>query len=69
MWIVEPEFDDDMPLMAVIHLDSIVRAAHLIGVYGKEFIPEDLKSHHSLDAFHTFYVNKFVDHHAFETIF
>jgi len=70
MWRVERDFDaNDEPLTSVVHLDCIVRATHLIGVYGREFIPEDLSPHESLDAFQTFYVNKFIDHHAFEIAF
>ncbi|KAH7921240.1 hypothetical protein BV22DRAFT_1019790, partial [Leucogyrophana mollusca] len=53
----------------VIHTDTIYRAAHLIPVYGVEFVPDNLKFHHSYDAFHTFYVNKYADHHAFEIAF
>jgi hypothetical protein len=70
MWVVEPDFNaDGSPLMSVIHLDSILRAAHLIGVCGNEFLPKELSFHHSLDAFLSFYVNKFIDHHAFEIAF
>jgi hypothetical protein len=67
MWVVEPDFNDDgSPYMTVIHLDSILRAAHLIGVCNGDFVPKDLAFHQSLDAFRAFYVNKFIDHHAFE---
>ena len=52
--------------ISVIHLDCIVRAAHLIAVYGNEVVPESLTLHDSLDTFQSFYVNKFIDHHAFE---
>jgi hypothetical protein len=67
MWIVEPQSDANG--ISLVHVDCIIRAAHLIGVYGREFIPKDLKFYHSLDAFHTFYVNKFADHNAFEIAF
>ncbi|KAF7965204.1 hypothetical protein HWV62_45085 [Athelia sp. TMB] len=67
MWIVEPELDeDDQRLAAVIHLDTIFRAAHLIGIYGTTVIPKTLSYAHSLDAFDLYYINKYVDHHAFE---
>ena len=69
MWIVQPELDDDQPVVSVIHLDCVVRAAHLIGVYGSKSIPRDLTFHDSLDAFISFYVNKFIDHHAFSIAF
>lgn len=69
MWIVEPDhFEDGQPFMDVIHIDSIYRAAHLIGVGGDEFIPEDLTFAESLDYFAAFYVSKFADHHMFESL-
>lgn len=68
MWMVEPELDDDSSerLVSVIHLDSIMRAAHLIGVYGSQDIPHHLKHTDSLVAFSAYYVNKFSDYHAYE---
>ena len=67
MWIVEPESRaDGTPFITVIHLDCIVRASHLIPVYGTTGIPKDMKYYHALDTFSRFYVNKFIDHHAFE---
>lgn len=67
MWVVQPDFDaDGSPSVAVIHLDTIVRAAHLIGVYGGDFVPSEITFDTSLDAFHSYFVNKFIDHHAFE---
>lgn len=69
MWIVQPDFVDGSPYAGVIHLDSIVRAAHLIGVYGEDRIHDDFAFSDSLDAFNAFYVNKFIDHHAFEIAF
>ncbi|KZP25932.1 hypothetical protein FIBSPDRAFT_732975 [Athelia psychrophila] len=67
MWIVEPDIHTDgSPVLAVIHLDTIVRAAHLIGTYGKGFIPKTIHCDNSLDSFYSYYVNKFVDHHAFD---
>jgi len=70
MWIVEPEvLEDGTHHASVIHLDTIFRAAHLIGVYGEAFVPTDLSFADSLDAFRTYYVNKYIDHHAFEIAF
>jgi hypothetical protein len=40
MWRVTPDFQRDRtPHLAVVHLDSILRGAHLIGIAGKDFIP------------------------------
>ena len=70
MWIVEPENDENgAPLFAVLHLDTIFRAAHLIGVYGDQKVPRKLTFDQSLDAFNLYYVNKFIDHHGFEIAF
>jgi len=67
MWIVEPEVaDDGLPVISVIHLDCIFRAAHLLPVYGNDPIPKTISPHNSLDTFTAFYVNKYADHHAFE---
>ncbi|KAF8441008.1 hypothetical protein L210DRAFT_3612177 [Boletus edulis BED1] len=67
MWMVRPGYlPNRSPNYAVIHLDSIYRAAHLIPVYGTDRISRNIKPHHCYDAFRAFYVNKYVDHHAFE---
>ena len=40
MWVVKPESDDSGGrLMTVIHVDTILRGAHLLSVYGKQFLP------------------------------
>ena len=68
LWTVEPDFHDDgRPYVSIIHLDSIFRAAHLIPAYHtSNFIKKSLTMHDALDEFKVFYVNKFVDHQAFE---
>ncbi|KIK05406.1 hypothetical protein K443DRAFT_641183 [Laccaria amethystina LaAM-08-1] len=70
MWKVEPDFDNMGNLaMSIIHLDSMVRGAHLMGIAGTTRIPHHLTFDHSLDAFQGFYVNKYIDHHAHEYAF
>ncbi|KAG1866432.1 hypothetical protein C8R48DRAFT_747650 [Suillus tomentosus] len=66
MWMVEPSSVDGRTHFAVIHVDTIFRSAHLIPVYGTDILPSAIKSHHVLDIFTLFYVNKYADHHAFE---
>jgi hypothetical protein len=67
MWIVEPEKGDDGEILAtIIHLDTIVRAAHLLPIFGSERVSRALSFTDTLDKFTSFYVNKYVDHHAFE---
>ncbi|KAI6159321.1 hypothetical protein EDD17DRAFT_1778999 [Pisolithus thermaeus] len=70
MWKVEHEYDEyGDHLVSVIHLDSILQPAHLIGIYGDEYIPPDLHYSDSLAAFGSFYVNKYSDYHAFGLAF
>jgi len=67
MWKVEPDFDNTGNLaMSIIHLDSMVHGAHLMGIAGTTRVPHNLTFDHSLDAFQAFYVNKYIDHHAHE---
>ncbi|KAG2098550.1 hypothetical protein BD769DRAFT_1631302 [Suillus cothurnatus] len=66
MWMVEPSSVDHHAHFAVIHVDTIFRSAHLIPVCGTDMLPLTIKSHHVLDIFTLFYVNKYADHHAFE---
>ncbi|KAJ2933093.1 hypothetical protein H1R20_g4010, partial [Candolleomyces eurysporus] len=73
MWVVEREEEDDgkgkihLPLQ-VISLATIVRGAHLLPVYGDGYLPEDFDYTDSLEAFQSFYVNQYIDHHAHELV-
>lgn len=70
MWVVEPDMlDDGRAAVAIVHLDSIVRAAHLLPVFGEERVSKTLSFTDTLDTFTQFYVNKYADHHAFEIPF
>ena len=70
MWIVKPDLaKDGTHTMSVIHIDTIFRAAHLMPVYGNDAVPRYLSFTQSLDAFNSYYVNKYIDHHAFEIAF
>ena len=70
MWVVEPEYAmDGSRSMSVVHVDSIVRAAHLLPIFGTSTFPPQLKFLFTLDSFRAFYVNKYIDYHAFETVF
>ncbi|KAG2140490.1 uncharacterized protein EDB93DRAFT_1241854 [Suillus bovinus] len=67
MYMVVPSFDEDgSPNMSIIHIDSIVCGAHLLLIFGTQFVPWGLQFHHSLDVFRGFYINRFIDHHSFE---
>jgi hypothetical protein len=70
MWVVKPESDDyGRRLTSVIHVDTILRGAHLLPVYGKQFLPLRFHYSWSLDSFEFFFVNKYADHHANEIAF
>ena len=61
MWKIRPDFDNTGNLaMSIIHLDSMVRSAHLMGIADATQIPHHLTFDHSLDAFQAFYVNKYL---------
>ena len=46
MWMVKPSFlDNNTHYISVVHIDSIVRAAHLIPIFGQEFVSLQVNSH------------------------
>ena len=71
MWVVEPTYNENgARFMSVVHVDSIIRAAHLLPVFqGSATLPPQLTFSQTLDSFRAFYINKYIDYHAFETIF
>ncbi|KII95844.1 hypothetical protein PLICRDRAFT_170442 [Plicaturopsis crispa FD-325 SS-3] len=70
MWVVEPDRDaNGIRATSVIHLDSIMRLAHLLPVYGSAHLPRDFHFRDTYDSFEAYYVSKFADHHAHEIAF
>ncbi|KAJ6619563.1 hypothetical protein B0H10DRAFT_1793436 [Mycena sp. CBHHK59/15] len=70
MWMVEPDVDcRGQRAMDIIHVDTILCGAHLIGIYGDSFLPRHFKYSETLDRFNVFYINKYADHHANEIAF
>lgn len=71
-WVVKPEFigtgQNRREHLAVVHVDCIARGALLSPVYGSGYIPDDLHFSASLDAFRTYFVNNFADHHMHEFV-
>ncbi|KAF6758455.1 hypothetical protein DFP72DRAFT_1105211 [Ephemerocybe angulata] len=57
--------------VTVVHIDTILRAAHLLPMYGSTYPLLDSEYDHndSLDDFEAYFVNKFIDHHANEIAF
>ena len=67
MWVVERDVDlYGNQISQVIHIDTVIRCTHLIGVYGPDPVSTLLAFSDSLYAFHTYYVNKYADYHSFE---
>ena len=71
LWIVKPDVNvDKSPHIAVIHINCIFRAAHLIPAYQtNQYVSRSLTMHDTLDTFPQFYINRFVDYHAFKIAF
>ncbi|KAJ6545943.1 hypothetical protein B0H10DRAFT_2243842 [Mycena sp. CBHHK59/15] len=58
MWMVEADVDRrGRRVMDIIHIDTILRGAHLIGIYGDTFFPRHFKYSDTLDRFSKFYIN------------
>ena len=53
----------------IVHLDTIVRAVHLVPNFRDVVIPVDFHFSHSLDAFTSYYINKYADYHTHECIY
>ncbi|KAF9780987.1 hypothetical protein BJ322DRAFT_1112381 [Thelephora terrestris] len=70
LWIFEPDYSDGgSRITSVIHLNSIVRAAHLSPVFKDNTpMPREINFSHTLDVFSAFYLNNYIDYHAFETL-
>ncbi|KAG1873124.1 hypothetical protein F4604DRAFT_1880988 [Suillus subluteus] len=73
MWKVKPEVlvtgRQQIRIQSIEHIDTIYQAAHLLPVFGNGPLPVDFHFAHSLDAFNSYYVNKYADHHANEIVF
>src|SRR5258708_20197856 len=70
MWIMQPDYhNDETPFKGIIHIDCIMRAAHLIGVYRPTPIPRHWTLHDSLDTFLSYYINTYKDTTPFATPF
>jgi hypothetical protein len=68
MWELKLEMAGMRPTLEVIHLDSIVRGAHLLPNYGSGFLPENFDATSALDAFRSYFINHIIDYHAHELL-
>jgi len=73
LWIVELEYthgNNPRRNVSIIHWDSIIHGAHLLPKFPLNTqVPQEINYTRTLDVFCSFYVNKYVDHHAFEVAF
>ncbi|KAI0631782.1 hypothetical protein C8Q77DRAFT_1272685 [Trametes polyzona] len=70
LWVVEPDLDaSGGRVRDVVHIQTLLRAAHLIPVFGPDPTPPHIQQHEVLDSYRAFYVNKYADHHAHEIAF
>ena len=67
MWKVRPHMVGRRRLTTVIHLDSLLRGAHLLPVFGgATHLPTNFHFSYSLDAFEAYFINKYADNHMYE---
>jgi hypothetical protein len=62
MWKVKPEYRGNNRDISVLHLDTFLRAAHLLPVFGGSPLPVDFHYTYALDTFRSYYVSKYIDH-------
>ena len=68
MWVLEPERHGNHRAIDLVHVDSIIRACHLIPVFGEEEVDPDITFANSLDAYACFYLNPYIDYHMHELL-
>ncbi|KAJ7039942.1 hypothetical protein C8F04DRAFT_949338 [Mycena alexandri] len=70
MWMVEPDVDNrGQHVMDIIHINSILHGAHLIPVFGDDFLPHNFKFTASFNSFRAYYINKYADQHSHKIVF
>ena len=71
LWVVKPEqlprAHSSYPVQ-VINLNTIMRGAHLLPCFGSGFLPENFSYINALNAFVSYYINLYIDHHTHELI-
>jgi len=68
MWLIEREYRNGKPLLQVVHVDTILRAVHLLPYFGRKRVSQAITQDNSLDKYPIYYVNRFADHHSFEIL-
>lgn len=67
-WLLEKEIVGGKLHRSVIHLDCILRGAHLAPVFADRLAPLRLNYTRTLDVFGRFYLNHHIDPHGFEVL-
>ena len=68
MWLIEREYRNGGPHLAVVSVGAIFRAVHLLPFFGRERVKRGITHDNSLDKYGMFYVNRYVDHQVFEIL-
>jgi len=68
MWVSKAETSQGKHTREIIHLESIICACHLIGVYQNDSIPTDFHFAFTHDSFQYLYLNKYIDYHSHECL-
>ena len=68
MWVVTPDYSGDARDLAVVHIDSIFCAVHLLPIFDDSPLPRTLDYTTVLDSFQGFYINTYIDYHTYETL-
>jgi hypothetical protein len=68
LWAVRPQYEGSTPLLRVVSLRTLVRGAHLMPVYGGALLSDDFEFYWTLDAFQSFFVNSYADHHIHQLL-
>lgn len=67
MWEIRPEHSTGVHRdMSILHLDTFLRGAHLLPIFDNRPLPFGFDYKYTLDLFPSFFVNKYIDHHAHE---
>ena len=70
LWWVEHEMTHGDCNMSVLHLDTFLHRAHLLPIFdGHRPLPHKFHWSYTLDVFHTYFVNKYIDHASHEMVF
>ena len=69
LWKVKLDMTHGEHNMSMLHLDMFLCGAHLLPVFGDHPLPQNFHNSFTLDLFHTYFVNNFIDHASHEMVF